>query len=62
MRRALVRLIRDPALRSRMSRAAAAHAQRYDLREAARGTFGCYRRILDELAPPPPLLDEELVA
>jgi len=64
MRRVLVRLIRDPELRERMGRAATMHAGRYDLVEAARGTFRCYERILAARRPAEPeaARAEELVA
>ena len=42
----LSRLLRDPELRSRMGRAAAEHAHRFDIATALAGTFDEYARIL----------------
>jgi glycosyltransferase involved in cell wall biosynthesis len=46
LRAALTRLLEDRPLRERMGRAAHEWARRYDLPEAARGTFRAYERIL----------------
>ncbi len=53
VRRALVRLLRDPELRRRQGKAAVAHARSYDVATALRGTFRCYGRLLGELTPRP---------
>ncbi len=47
-----MRILREPALRRRMSRAAEGFARRYDIAEAVRGTFAEYERVATEMAPP----------
>ncbi|HEY2903606.1 MAG TPA: glycosyltransferase [Polyangia bacterium] len=48
---AIDRLLTDAPTRVRMGRAAAAFAQKYDMKSAAEGTFQAYRRVLAERAP-----------
>ncbi|MEZ4404691.1 MAG: glycosyltransferase [Kofleriaceae bacterium] len=60
--RALVRLLRDRPLRTRLGKAAVRHASRYDVADAVRGTFRVYGRLLAELAPQPqPVPDRRVV-
>jgi glycosyltransferase involved in cell wall biosynthesis/predicted metal-dependent phosphoesterase TrpH len=55
---ALDQLLASPSLRHRMSRAARAFARRYDLDDAARGTFREYARALGRDDQPGPELAE----